>query len=1149
MIKKWVKRIAWLLLIISFALIASIYVFLYTEWGTRKAIHYISSSIDNLTIEKVSGVLANNLVLDGVSLSSETYSLKISQVTMSLEEISLLRQSVNIQGLYLNQSEVVLKESSAPERSDKFVLPEISLPFDLLVNQVQLQSLNIKQSASNLSFDSIQFRASLLKNNLSFNEVFVNSRYGNLKGSIDLKLDQLLDFDAQVDWKSSLDGLDVAGAGTVNGNLTEINVKQEIQSLDLNDFNGDGKLKLNLNLKGEDLQFSLTLDRFNLQGSKANNNKSLSVTNLTVSGSPNNYKANGLAAVTIDGYSTDITIHGKGNLDGATLSTNALTNKTIESKYQAQFSWNKDQNITIDGELLETDISNFEDSMKGIVSGRFNVLIDKLDTEPKILIKKLELEGKLNEVPFNASANGELKDKAFEIFELTARLGNNKISGDALLTQENVNATLNVGCNNLNQILGSLDGEINGEIMLDGAISNPMIKGSLLGQGLRFEETKISKVEIVATEVDEEKFELKAELSDILLDDLKVKKSRAVIKGNWLDNVASVHLESDVFTANTKVENSFNVSESKYVVQMMALNYKDSLLNSSWALDKPTSIIVTDNIDISNTCFLESSSNGKVCIEKYKSSTEQYKANVSNLDLKIFKHFLPSQLEVDGMINGRFEVVPSDPKFRYKGELTIDAGLLKLIDNAEVIYTTPITKALLIAASQKEVHSINLNLELQDRSYLKLDANLNSKSILKAKSSVYFAEARYLSELIPELHKVEGNTNLNIDLEGYWKQPTINMELTHNGLINIKELGSNIENIKVRLNTESVGKYSVSAKAESRNSPITLLGYLYLKNSKDNSWNFVGDIKAKKFTLLENDEINLIVSPDLKVDAAGKQVVVSGDFLVDEGFIKIKEIPVTAQLRSKDVVIVEEVERNDNLKLKIDIRTIIKDKLQIDALGLTGFFAGELNLNNQNKNENLNAYGQLDIKNGKYNAYGQKLDINKGTLLFNGAIDNPRLDVRASRRSNDNSILAGINIAGTPNQLRSSLFSEPDLSDIEIINYLITGNGINEDSQLGQEELMQAAIFFGLSQSSPFFNELKEELGIDVFKLNESATTENSSFEAGKNINQRLYLGYSHGLFNRNGFWLIRYKISNALNLEASYGDNQSIDLIYQIKK
>lgn len=1151
MIKRWVKRVVWLLLLFSVLLFMGLYSILYTEWGAKKAIEYASSAMDNLKIEQVSGSFTNNLVLEGVSLSSEASDIAIEKIAISVKDFSVLRQSLNLQYITINDTKIALKNHASSQTSEKFDFAGVLSPITLDVEQVKFKNINVKQSESAWSFESVQFKAKLHQSALNIHDISVRSNRSYLKGKIDLELTKLLSYDAILDWSVSADSLGMAGAGTISGDLSELSVRQKFQALNFNDFTGYGAFTLNVDLKQEEFHFDLLIDALNVKKQNSDKPQSLNISKLKISGSPKNYQADALAVLTIDEYKTEISSQGKGNLDGVTLSIKALTNSIIESQYDTRVSWKEGIKILIDGVLSETNISELNRTLNGTVSGSFNLLVDELDTSPKVSLRTFELDGTVNQLPFNLNANAKaaLNDGIINSMNITGQLGNNALSATGFVSQDNTNAKIKVDANNLNQLSDSLGGEVKGEMSLKGEALNPMITGAVSGNGLRINDITISKIELAATEVGKDTFELKTKVIDVLLGELNIRTAKGVLKGDWRNNLVLLQAESEAFNANTELKNTFSALGSKSAIHINALNYQDLLLDSSWSLDKPVVITLTEQWNISNACFLEKSSQGQFCLEKNNPSSdpEQYKATVKNIDLKSVKRFLPKQLELNGFVNGNLDLGFSHESFTYSANLMIDSGFLKVKDGATVIYENPIEKAYFSGAGSHKMGQVKVDIKLGDGSYFALDSAINDTFELEGKASAFIAETQYLPLLVPSLKQVDGDIRLGMEVDGDWKKPRINMSLAHNGFINIKNIGSKIENIEIKLITENAQKYRLSGTAKSHHSPINLVGYVFLNPSDNEGWEFIGDVNAEKFTLLETDEINLTVSPALKIQASNQEVAITGNLLIDEGSITVKELPENARLRSEDVVVVEQPMEADALTLKIDITTVIPNQLKLNALGLTGFIGGELKLNNLNKDSSLHANGELQITKGQYKAYGQKLKIDKGILFFNGAIDNPQLDVKATRRSNDASVLAGINIVGTPNHLQSNLFSEPELPDMEIMNYLLTGNGMNDSSQLGEDELLQAAIFFGLAQSSPFFNELKEELGIDVLTFNESASSDSSSIEAGKNVNQRLYLGYSHGLFNRNGFWLIRYKISNALNLEASYGDNQSIDLIYHI--
>ncbi|KAA3641258.1 MAG: hypothetical protein DWP95_07115, partial [Proteobacteria bacterium] len=99
------------------------------------------------------------------------------------------------------------------------------------------------------------------------------------------------------------------------------------------------------------------------------------------------------------------------------------------------------------------------------------------------------------------------------------------------------------------------------------------------------------------------------------------------------------------------------------------------------------------------------------------------------------------------------------------------------------------------------------------------------------------------------------------------------------------------------------------------------------------------------------------------------------------------------------------------------------------------------------------------------------------------------------------------------------------------------------------EQFAQAAILLGLERGDSVVSQLQKAFGIDVLTIKQGSNNEDSYIEAGQNIGNGLYVGYSQGLFNRLGFWILRYKINDALRMETTQGENQTVDIIYVRRK
>ena len=83
--------------------------------------------------------------------------------------------------------------------------------------------------------------------------------------------------------------------------------------------------------------------------------------------------------------------------------------------------------------------------------------------------------------------------------------------------------------------------------------------------------------------------------------------------------------------------------------------------------------------------------------------------------------------------------------------------------------------------------------------------------------------------------------------------------------------------------------------------------------------------------------------------------------------------------------------------------------------------------------------GEITILEGRYRAYGQRLDTQNGRLLFTGSpLDNPGLDLRAVREVDN--ITVGLEVRGRLQQPQIELFSIPTLGQTDMLSYLLLGS-------------------------------------------------------------------------------------------------------------
>ena len=183
-------------------------------------------------------------------------------------------------------------------------------------------------------------------------------------------------------------------------------------------------------------------------------------------------------------------------------------------------------------------------------------------------------------------------------------------------------------------------------------------------------------------------------------------------------------------------------------------------------------------------------------------------------------------------------------------------------------------------------------------------------------------------------------------------------------------------------------------------------------------------------------------------------------------------------------------------------------------------------------------------------SYAADLLIYGNQLSPTGApipLDDPFVEARATRRFfyEQRDIKVGINLSGRlSQQLDFMLFSEPAMSDADVLSFLVVGRpslGEGDNSASG------AALAMGL-QSLAGARGTQDRMSLDEISF-EGGADNDTAVAAGKRIGERWYIRYTYGLFNRVGTFVVRYYIGRGVSVEAGSGAAQSLDLIYSIDR
>ncbi len=235
------------------------------------------------------------------------------------------------------------------------------------------------------------------------------------------------------------------------------------------------------------------------------------------------------------------------------------------------------------------------------------------------------------------------------------------------------------------------------------------------------------------------------------------------------------------------------------------------------------------------------------------------------------------------------------------------------------------------------------------------------------------------------------------------------------------------------------------------------------------------DVKltANRFQLLGRVDRRIVASGTAQLRLDRVATALDGAFSIDEGLIdfSLSDAPSLAD----DVKVVRRPANapapaeappaqggtappppvpSDGRKLALDLRVGMGERLRIKGRGLDSGLRGELRITSPANRMAVN--GTIYTVDGTYAAYGQKLTIDRGQLTFSGGVENPRLDIEATRPNLD--IRVGVAVTGTALLPRVRLFSEPEQSEMDKLSWLVLGRASEGLGRADTALLQRAAL-------------------------------------------------------------------------------------------
>ena len=412
-----------------------------------------------------------------------------------------------------------------------------------------------------------------------------------------------------------------------------------------------------------------------------------------------------------------------------------------------------------------------------------------------------------------------------------------------------------------------------------------------------------------------------------------------------------------------------------------------------------------------------------------------------------------------------------------------------------------------------------------------------------------FQERGLLTALLPGmLRESHGDLDLDLRVGGSWQQPELagNLHLSAAGAY-LPQAGITLRDLSLQADFANDRVRIPTFKVSSGSGELTGEGELRLQD-----WQiaeFSGKLGGERFLAVNLPELRLVASPTLTISGTMQTVKVRGEIKLPELLVRGRRTQ--APLRQNpDVVIIDAPlaeEDETPLALDLEVRLLLGERVLVDFGGIDARLDGDVLLIARG-DEEISGRGKINVVAGSYAAYGMKLSVSRGSLLFaGGPIDQPTLDIIAVRKVGE--VQAGVWVSGTPRAPTVKLYSEPTMPDTDILSYIVLGRPMGTDAGQADLLLVAAGALLAKGESTVLQDRLRRRVGLDVLDIQAGGGDLTASvITVGKYLNPRLYVSLGHSLFTGTNTVGLRYNIGEHWQAESAVGEESGVDLFYKIE-
>lgn len=736
-----------------------------------------------------------------------------------------------------------------------------------------------------------------------------------------------------------------------------------------------------------------------------------------------------------------------------------------------------------------------------------------------------------------ARLNGAVQGRGeqWSLSGLDFALGANQLTGQAS-SKPALAGALALNAPRLDQLWPGLAGSISGRLNLGGRVERPEGQLQLDGRRLAWQDNRVGGLTLAASLDAREQAKVALKATGVTAGDTDLGTFTVDGGGSAQRHNLQLALNGPQAVLALGAEGAW--SAGTWTGRLAS--GKVASHGQAWALQAPASLrrSADGQVDLGAHCWR--SGQASMCADQQRlAPNPQLKLRLRDFPLASLKPWLPTNLAWEGTTSADVQLNLGEAGPR--GSLIVDAsgGTLSVHQGDQRLAFPYGTLRLTSQIAPRRVDT-EFNFDGHRLGQLNLRASLDPFGDAKPLSGNFRlagVDLAVLGPLVEQADRVAGTLQGSGELGGTLLQPRVEGAFTlSGGALSAPGLPLAVEDLglSARMSGDHLqldGSWRSGAQGQGKiEGTVDWAGPLRMDMA----------VRASKLPVTVQPYADVEAGADLRLKMADQQLSLAGTVTVPKGAITVRQLPPSTVKVSGDAVVVgREAPAQAQLGIAMDVNVDVgSDKLTFSGFGLQSDLAGHLHIG-----DNVDTRGALELRNGRYRAYGQRLTLRRARLFFTGPIDQPYLDVEAIRQTGD--VIAGIRLSGSAQQPTSEVFGEPAMSQEEALSWLVLGRPLStngEDSNL----LAQAALGLGLMGSASTTSRLAQNLGVQDFQLDTEGSGNSTSVVASGNLSERLTLRYGVGVFEPASTVALRYALTRQLYLEAASGVASSLDLFYK---